>query len=168
MAENVKGLLSHDNGRTLNTIISVFEDLGYTIGNRKQILNACYYGVGQKRERIVIIGIRNDIHTEFHYPEAEKKQTTLREALNNCPLSSGISYSEKNARYLNWCLLVAAGLIFLRMLQKSTWGNHTTLVAVVVVWLEEYLGMNHALPLLAVHPKSKLIDVIQTRQDHLQ
>lgn len=106
MAENVKGLLSHDNGRTLNTIISVFEDLGYTIGNRKQILNACYYGVGQKRERIVIIGIRNDIHTEFHYPEAEKKQTTLREALNNCPLSSGISYSEKKRKVFE---LVPAG-----------------------------------------------------------
>ena len=106
MAENVKGLLSHDNGRTLNTIISVFEDLGYTIGNRKQILNACYYGVGQKRERIVIIGIRNDIHTEFHYPEAEKKQTTLREALNNCPLSNGISYSEKKRKVFE---LVPAG-----------------------------------------------------------
>lgn len=106
MAENVKGLLSHDNGRTLNTIISVFEDLGYTIGNRKQILNACYYGVGQKRERIVIVGIRNDIHTEFHYPEAEKKQTTLREALNNCPLSNGISYSEKKRKVFE---LVPAG-----------------------------------------------------------
>ncbi len=98
MAENVKGLLSHDNGRTLATIISVFEDLGYTIGNRKQILNACYYGVGQKRERIVIIGIRNDINTVFSYPEPEEKPTTLREALKDCPKSEGVSYSEKKRK----------------------------------------------------------------------
>lgn len=98
MAENVKGLLSHDNGRTLATIISVFEDLGYTIGNRKQILNACYYGVGQKRERIVIVGIRNDIDTTFSYPEPEEKPTVLREVLKDCPKSEGVSYSEKKRK----------------------------------------------------------------------
>lgn len=98
MAENVKGLLSHDKGRTLSTIISVFEDLGYTIGDRKQVLNACYYGVGQKRERIVIVGIRNDIQTNFTYPTPEKYQTTLKEALKDCPVSDGISYSEKKKR----------------------------------------------------------------------
>lgn len=98
MAENVKGLLSHDNGRTLATIVSVFEDLGYTIGNRKQILNACYYGVGQKRERIVIVGIRNDIDTTFSYPKPENKQTTLKEVLKDCPKSEGISYSEKKKK----------------------------------------------------------------------
>lgn len=98
MAENVKGLLTHDNGRTLSTIIHVLEDLGYTIGNRKQVLNACYYGVGQKRERIVIVGIRNDINTDFTYPEPEKRQTTLREALEDCPKSEGISYSEKKKK----------------------------------------------------------------------
>mgnify|MGYP002768835622 CR=1 FL=1 len=98
MAENVKGLLTHDNGRTLSTIIHVLEDLGYTIGNRKQVLNACYYGVGQKRERIVIVGIRNDINTDFTYPEPEKRQTTLRDALEDCPKSEGISYSEKKKK----------------------------------------------------------------------
>ena len=98
MAENVRGLISHDNGRTLATIISVFEDLGYTIGDRKQILNACYYGVGQKRERIVIVGIRNDITTTFSYPEPETRQTTLKEALKDCPDSVGIAYSEKKRK----------------------------------------------------------------------
>ena len=53
MAENVRGLVSHDHGRTLATIIDVFESLGYHI--QKKILNACYYGVGQKRERIVTV-----------------------------------------------------------------------------------------------------------------
>lgn len=96
-AENVRGLASHDNGRTLETIITVFESLGYTIGDRKKILNACYYGVGQKRERIVIIGIRNDLVNKIHfeYPEPDKEWTTLRTALKHCPLSIGEEYSAK-------------------------------------------------------------------------
>ncbi|MEG1094910.1 MAG: DNA (cytosine-5-)-methyltransferase [Lactococcus sp.] len=96
-AENVRGLASHDGGRTLETIISIFESLGYTIGDRKKILNACYYGVGQKRERIVIIGIRNDLTDKitFEYPEPDKEWTTLRTALKDCPPSIGGDYSAK-------------------------------------------------------------------------
>lgn len=99
LAENVRGLVSHDEGRTLATIISVFESLGYT--TQKQVLNACYYGVGQKRERIVIIGIRKDLDIQFEYPEADKEWTTLRDALQNCPMSAGIQYSEKKRKVLD-------------------------------------------------------------------
>lgn len=101
MAENVRGLLSHDKGRTLAAIISVLEGLGYTVGNRRQVLNACHYGVGQKRERLVIVGIRNDIETVFMYPEPEKRQTTLRDALRDCPASEGAAYSEKKRSVLD-------------------------------------------------------------------
>lgn len=99
MAENVRGLASHDNGRTLATIINVLESLGYTI--QKQILNAAYYGVGQKRERLVIVGIRNDLPISFTYPEPEKEVTTLREALKNCPTSIGVEYSERKKKVLD-------------------------------------------------------------------
>lgn len=60
VAENVKGLLSHDNGDTIETIKNVFTEIGYTIVEIK-ILNAMYYNVPQKRERIFIIGVRNDL-----------------------------------------------------------------------------------------------------------
>lgn len=98
LAENVRGLVSHDHGRTLNTIIEVLEDLGYT--TQYQVLNAAYYGVGQKRERIVIIGIRNDLALEFTYPKADDKMTTLRQALKDCPPSIGEEYSEKKRKVL--------------------------------------------------------------------
>lgn len=96
-AENVRGLVSHDKGRTLETIISVFESLGYTIGDRKKVLNACYYGVGQKRERVVIIGIRNDLVKKMHfeYPKPDENWTTLRTVLKDCPPSIGEEYSAK-------------------------------------------------------------------------
>ena len=99
MAENVRGLLYHDNGRTISVIIEVLESLGYHI--QKQVLNACYYGVGQKRERIVLIGIRNDINTEFEFPVADEKWTTLKDALKDCPESIGQSYSEKKRKVLD-------------------------------------------------------------------
>lgn len=104
MAENVRGLVSHDKGRTLATIISVLEALGYY--TQQKILNAAYFGVGQKRERIVIVGIRKDTHIEFDYPKEEDKMTTLREALKDCPHSNGIEYSEKKKKVLD---LVPAG-----------------------------------------------------------
>lgn len=99
LAENVRGLVSHDKGRTLNTIINVLESLGYT--TQHQIMNACYYGVGQKRERIVIIGIRNDLDIKFSYPVPDTKWTTLRDALKNCPESIGEKYSEKKRKVLD-------------------------------------------------------------------
>ncbi len=96
LMENVRGLLSHDHGRTFTTIIDVLSSIGYRISYK--VLNAAYYGVGQKRERIVIIGIRNDIKGEFIFPEPDKTMTTLRDALYNCPQSPGIEYSEKKRK----------------------------------------------------------------------
>ena len=104
--ENVKGLLSHDSGRTFETIAHTFEELGYKVQHK--ILNACYYGVGQKRERIIIIGIRKDLINEinFSYPEPENEWTTLKMVLEDVPPSEYQPYSE---RKLNVMKLVPPG-----------------------------------------------------------
>ena len=66
--ENVKGLRSHDKGRTYKTILSIFEQEGYTITeNQIRVLNAWDYGVPQKRERLITIGIRNDLVNKIHF-----------------------------------------------------------------------------------------------------
>ena len=52
--ENVKGLLSHDNTKTFQTILSILSDLGYRV--EWQVLNSKNYGVPQNRERIFIVG----------------------------------------------------------------------------------------------------------------
>lgn len=98
--ENVRGLLSHDKGRTFETISSVFISLGYQI--QHQVLNACYHGVGQKRERIIVIGIRNDLVDKIHfeYPKPDKEWTTLRTALKDVPKSQGEAYSEKKRKVM--------------------------------------------------------------------
>ena len=68
--ENVKGLLSHDSGRTYKTILGIFEDEGYTTYH--QVMNAWDYGVPQKRERLITIGIRNDLVNKAHFEFPKK------------------------------------------------------------------------------------------------
>lgn len=67
--ENVKGLLIHDKGKTIQTILKVLrEDLNYYVPD-PQIENAMNFGVPQHRERIYIVGFRKDQNiTEFTYP----------------------------------------------------------------------------------------------------
>jgi len=69
LLENVKGLRTHNGGKTLATILSVLrEDLGYYVPE-PQVLNARDFGVPQQRERIVIVGFRKDVCFEgFEFP----------------------------------------------------------------------------------------------------
>ncbi|MBS7349324.1 MAG: DNA cytosine methyltransferase, partial [Comamonas sp.] len=60
LGENVRGLLSHDNGKTLEVIKNIIEDLGYYLVE-PQILKAIFYRVPQKRERLFLVGIRKDL-----------------------------------------------------------------------------------------------------------
>lgn len=53
-AENVRGLLSHDGGKTFETIITAMDELGYDV--EWQVLNSKHFGVPQNRERIFILG----------------------------------------------------------------------------------------------------------------
>lgn len=101
LMENVKGLLSHDGGRTFETIRHEVEKAGYSL--QWKILNASYHGVGQARERIVMIGIRDDLADKisFEYPEPDGRQTTLRDALDGVPDSPGVSYSDGKAKVLD-------------------------------------------------------------------
>lgn len=57
--ENVKGLVGHDNGNTLDTIIQAMNEIGYTVDFN--VLNSKYFGVPQSRERVFIIAVRDDL-----------------------------------------------------------------------------------------------------------
>lgn len=98
LAENVRGLVTHDEGRTLQSMIDVFTDIGYNV--TWNVLKATDYGVAQKRERIVIIGIRSDINLEFKDPRPFGYIPTLRDALRDVPDSPGSVYPERKRRVL--------------------------------------------------------------------
>lgn len=108
MGENVKGLISHENGRTFETIKNTIVELGYTLVEPR-VLRAIMYQVPQKRERLILIAIRNDIaqNVEFHWPTPYYEVLTLRDALyksviyeNDVPVSEGAQYPEKKKRVL--------------------------------------------------------------------
>ena len=67
--ENVKGLLSHDQGRTFQTIIRVLADLGYNVS--WEVFNSKAFGVPQNRERVFVIGT---------YTGGKKNSTTISQA----------------------------------------------------------------------------------------
>lgn len=66
LAENVKGILSLDKGKVFEMIMRDFSSLNYQVQFR--LLNAANYGVPQTRERVIIVGVRNDIDYTFEYP----------------------------------------------------------------------------------------------------
>lgn len=106
IGENVKGLLSHDKGRTLEGMISVLDEIGYTVVPI-QILKAIEYKVPQKRERLILVGIRKDIDIKYNYPKPFKDIYTLKDALKegklyncNVPLSEGAKYPKRKREIL--------------------------------------------------------------------
>lgn len=66
LAENVKGLTSLAKGKVFEMILDDFTELGYVV--KYKVLNAADYGVPQTRQRVIIIGVRNDIEFEYNYP----------------------------------------------------------------------------------------------------
>ena len=60
LAENVRGLLNHDKGRTLETIKGIIDELSYFLVEPR-ILKAIFYQVPQKRERLFLVAIRKDL-----------------------------------------------------------------------------------------------------------
>lgn len=108
LGENVRGLLSHDKGNTLETICDVIEELGYDL-IEPRVLKAMFYQVPQKRERLFLVGIRKDLRAKelFKYPDPYYRIMTMRDALKkgelystNVPKSHGAKYPEHKKKIL--------------------------------------------------------------------
>lgn len=98
IGENVRGLLSHDNGNTLKGMISILDEIGYNV-MPVEVLKAINYKVPQKRERLILVGIRKDIDLKYEYPKPYKKIYNLKDALKkgdlfdaDVPKSNGAKY----------------------------------------------------------------------------
>ena len=82
VAENVKGLMTANGGKAIERIIEDFSSLGYKI--HKDVYNFAEYGAPQLRERVLIVGVRNDLNYEYTKPKALRNQdnfVTAGEAL---------------------------------------------------------------------------------------
>ncbi len=106
--ENVRGLLTHDSGRTYKTICDIFEDEGYSVSHK--VLNAWDYGVPQKRERLITVGIRNDLvkSITYQFPKEHSYKPVIKDIKldTDPPADECVRYSEYKEKVFS---LVPAG-----------------------------------------------------------
>lgn len=107
-AENVKGLLNHENGKTFGIIISAMDELGYDV--EWQVLNSKYFGVPQHRERVFIIGHLRGAGGRKVFPIRGGNKKAFKE---ECQISKTLTrrnytaYSE--GTYINECIQIIGG-----------------------------------------------------------
>lgn len=99
MGENVKGLLTHNKGETFASMLSVMEQLGYR--TYWQVMDSSLYGVPQKRERLILVCVRQDLEGDFEFPSPADKPMTLREGIGDRPVDDGHQYSEAKKKVLD-------------------------------------------------------------------
>lgn len=107
IGENVRGLLSHDNGKTLQGMISILDEIGYRVVP-VEVLKAINFNVPQKRERLILVGIRKDIDLDYKYPAPYNKVYNLKDALkkgglydSDAPVSGGAKYPKRKVEILD-------------------------------------------------------------------
>jgi DNA (cytosine-5)-methyltransferase 1 len=108
IGENVRGLLNHENGRTIEGMVSILDEIGYHVITPR-IFKTIFYKVPQKRERVLIVGIRKDFIPDFfEFPKPYKKVYTLKDALqkgelysSDVPISPGAKYPKNKKEVLD-------------------------------------------------------------------
>lgn len=107
VGENVRGLLTHDKGETLSSMVQILEDLGYDVLAPK-VLKAAFYKVPQKRERLFLVGIKKGTGISFNYPTPENEMMNLSAALKagelfdtDVPESIGQNYPPRKCEIMD-------------------------------------------------------------------
>jgi DNA (cytosine-5)-methyltransferase 1 len=108
LIENVVGLTTHKNGDTLKNVIeqlSVTKSSNLHYHIQFKVLNANDFNVAQKRKRVIIVGVKERAEP-FEFPTPLAYKPVLRDVLQNCPPSPGMTYPEKKAEVMR---IVPAG-----------------------------------------------------------
>lgn len=90
--ENVRGMVSAEKGWFFDQQVKGFKDKGYTV--KHKLLSASDFGAAQSRQRIFIVGVRNNISNDFDYefpkptfgPGTEQDYVTMKDAIGDMPL----------------------------------------------------------------------------------
>lgn len=122
MIENVKGLLTHDNGKTIEKIIDTLNKNNlYNISYK--CLDASKYDVPQKRERVFIVGVLKIINHTFEFPNESLTRKVLKDVLYNVPHSNGANYNEYKIKLFKMIPQGGCWVNLSENLQKEYLGN---------------------------------------------
>lgn len=97
LLENVKGLVNHDDGRSLKIILEALNEAGYYV--EWKVLNSINYGVPQMRERIYFVGTRKDLlkdNIKFSFPNSDKQTANVEDFLID---DNELTFNEKQESY---------------------------------------------------------------------
>ena len=98
ICENVKGLMTLQGGTIINKILGEFSSMGYHV--KYKLIKAVEFGVPQRRERVIIVGIRNDIDVVYVYPRPthnEKNYVPLRSVIDRLDIENQKYYFSERA-----------------------------------------------------------------------
>lgn len=122
MIENVKGLLTHNNGDTIKQIIvELNKNNLYNISYK--CLDASKYDVPQKRERVFIVGVLKSINKTFEFPKESITKKVLKDVLYDVPESSGAKYNEEKQKLFKMIPQGGCWVNLPENLQKKYLGN---------------------------------------------
>jgi len=96
--ENVKGIITHDNGKTIETIEKCLKDIGYTIYST--ILDTYDFGIPQYRKRWFCVGMDKDI--QFQFPVGKKRGSTLQEIINKNHFDERLLISDSENKRIDY------------------------------------------------------------------
>jgi DNA (cytosine-5)-methyltransferase 1 len=89
LAENVKGLISLARGLVFEMILNDFKNLGYRVSYK--VLNAADFGVPQLRQRVIIVGVREDLECEYMFPSPTHSEDGAGELLKWVSVQSALA-----------------------------------------------------------------------------
>jgi DNA (cytosine-5)-methyltransferase 1 len=122
MIENVKGLLTHDDGNTIKKIIDELNKNNlYNISYK--CLDASKYDVPQKRERVFIVGVLKSIPVSFVFPNESLTKKLLKDVLYNVPITNGAKYNEEKIKLFKMIPQGGCWVNLPENLQKQYLGN---------------------------------------------
>ena len=122
MIENVKGLLTHNNGETIKKIIATINENNlYSITYK--CLDASKYEVPQKRERVFIVGVLKSLNRSFEFPKESINKKILKDVLINVPISNGLKYNQRKQELFKMIPQGGCWINLPENLQKEYLGN---------------------------------------------
>jgi len=129
LAENVSGMLAPRHRDAIKYIQELFKESGYTLSF--QLLNASDYWVAQDRKRVFFIGYRDDINTEFQFPNPVGKKRYLKDIIKEL-VDSALPAIGKNHTNGNKCSLPnheylngSFSSIYMSRNRVRSWGEHS-------------------------------------------
>lgn len=97
--ENVKGMVSKNHKPYFDELINEFKSIGYNV--EYKVVNAYEWGVAQLRERLIIVGIREDFKNTFKFPLEVEHKLTIKDVISDLPQPTKVMNSSKDIQYIN-------------------------------------------------------------------